>query len=151
MVVRVDRLTDKCVEVPSQSRSLQAQKQNLDLAHQLLANGWGLNMGEPEEQMKERQMELEFETVIVRFFAPVIQFIEEGTYRHPSQKIDARRKPESIDLHLSLPPRSLGEFSRWVNRYMDNAIVLAPQSLVNQQAQAAHRLANLYNSIIIRD
>jgi len=151
MVVRVDRLTDKCVEVPSQSRSLQAQKQNLDLAHQLLANGWGLNMGEPEEQMKERQMELEFETVIVRFFAPVIQFIEEGTYRHPSQKIDARRKPESIDLHLSLPPRSLSEFSRWVNRFMDNAIVLAPQSLVNQQAQAAQRLADLYNSIIIRD
>jgi predicted DNA-binding transcriptional regulator YafY len=147
MVVRVDRLTDKCVAIPSQTRSLQAQKESLDLAHQLLANGWGLNMGEPEEQMQERQMKLKFETVIVRFFAPVIQFIEEGTYRHPSQKIDAKRKPESIDLHLSLPPRSLSEFSRWVNRFMDNAIVLAPESLVNQQAQSAERLADLYRNV----
>ena len=147
MVVRVDRLTDKCVAIPSQTRSLQTQKQSLDLAHQLLANGWGLNMGEPDEQMQERQMELEFETVIVRFFAPVIQFIEEGTYRHPSQKIDAKRKPESIDLHLSLPPRSLSEFSRWVNRFMDNAIVLAPERLVMQQAQSAERLADLYRNV----
>jgi predicted DNA-binding transcriptional regulator YafY len=146
MVVRVDRLTDKCLEIPSQTRSLQTQKESLDLAHQLLANGWGLNMGELDEQMQERQMKLKFETVIVRFFAPVIQFIEEGTNRHPSQKIDAKRKPESIDLHLSLPPRSLSEFSRWVNRFMDNAIVLAPESLVNQQAQSAERLADLYRN-----
>ena len=144
MVVRVDRLTDKCVEIPSQNRSLQKQKERLDLAHQILTNGWGLNMGEPEEQMQECQMKLQFETVIVRFFSPVIQFIEEGTNRHPSQKIDARRKPESIDLHLTLPPRSLSEFSRWVNRFMDNAIVLAPESLVIQQAKAAQRLADLY-------
>jgi predicted DNA-binding transcriptional regulator YafY len=146
MVVRVDRLTDKCLEIPSQTRSLQTQKESLDLAHQLLANGWGLNMGELDEQMQERQMKLKFETVIVRFFAPVIQFIEEGTNRHPSQKIDAKRKPESIDLHLSLPPRSLSEFSRWVNRFMDNEIVLAPESLVNQQAQSAERLADLYRN-----
>lgn len=144
MVVRVDRLTDKCIAIPSQTRSLQAQKESLDLAHQLLANGWGLNMGDLDEQMQERQMELEFETVIVRFFEPVIQFIEEGTYRHPSQKIDARSKPESIDLHLSLPPRSLSEFSRWVNRFMDQAIILAPESLVKQQAQAAQRLTDRY-------
>ena len=149
MIVRIDRLTDKCLEIPSQTRSLQAQKQSLDLAHQLLANGWGLNMGELEEQMQERQMELEFEKVTVRFFAPVIQFIEEGTYRHPSQKIDARRKPESIDLHLTLPSRSLNEFSRWVNRFMDNAIVLAPESLVNQQAKSAQKLADLYRQQII--
>ena len=144
MIVRVDRLTDKCIEIPLQTRSLQKQKESLDLAHQLLANGWGLNMGEFDEQMQERQMELEFETVIVRFFAPVIQFIEEGTYRHPSQKIDARRKPESIDLHLSLPPRSLGEFSRWVNRFMDNAIILAPEHLANKHVQSAQRLVKLY-------
>ena len=144
MVVRVDRLTDKCIAIPSQIRSLQTQKESLDLAHQLLANGWGLNMGELDEQMKERQMELEFETIIVRFFAPVIHFIEEGTYRHPSQKIDAKRKPDSIDLQLTLPPRSLSEFSRWVNRFMDNAIVLAPESLVIKQAKAAQRLADLY-------
>lgn len=144
MIVRVDRLADKCIEIPSQTRSLQSQKQSLDLAHQLLANGWGLNMGELDEQMQERQMELEFKTVTVRFFAPVIQFIEEGTYRHPSQKIDAKRKPESIDLHLTLPPRSLSEFSRWVNRFMDNAIILAPESLVHKQAEAAQRLADLY-------
>jgi predicted DNA-binding transcriptional regulator YafY len=150
MIVRVDRLTDKCVEVPSQTRSLQAQKQSLDLAHQLLANGWGLNMGELNEQMQERQIKLEFETVIVRFFAPVIQFIEEGTYRHPSQKIDARRKPDSIDLHLTLPPRSLSEFSRWVNRFMDNAIILAPKSLVHKQAKAAQRLADLYRREIVK-
>jgi predicted DNA-binding transcriptional regulator YafY len=150
MIVRVDRLTDKCVEIPSQTRSLQAQKQSLDLAHQILANGWGLNMGELGEQMQERQMELEFETVIVRFFAPVIQFIEEGTYRHPSQKIDARRKPDSIDLQLTLPPRSLSEFSRWVNRFMDNAIILAPESLVHKQAKAAQRLADLYRREIVK-
>jgi len=144
MVVRVDRLTDKCIAIPSQIRSLQTQKESLDLAHQLLANGWGLNMGELDEQMKERQMELEFETIIVRFFAPVIHFIEEGTYRHPSQKIDTKRKPDSIDLQLTLPPRSLSEFSRWVNRFMDNAIVLAPESLVIKQAKAAQRLADLY-------
>jgi predicted DNA-binding transcriptional regulator YafY len=151
MIVRVDRLTDKCVEIPSQTRSLQAQKQSLDLAHQLLANGWGLNMGELEEQMQERQMELEFETVRVRFFAPVIQFIEEGTYRHPSQKIDARQKPNSIDLQLTLPPRSLSEFSRWVNRFMDNALVLAPEHLAIRHSQAAQRIIELYrgNSISI--
>ena len=147
MVVRVDRLSDKCVAIPSQNRSLQAQKQNLDLAHQLLANGWGLNMGEPEEQMQERQMKLEFETVIVRFFAPVIQFIEEGLYRHPTQRINRSRKPDSIDLQLCLPPRSLNEFSRWVNRFMDNAIVLAPERLVMQQAQSAERLADLYRNV----
>jgi predicted DNA-binding transcriptional regulator YafY len=144
MVVRIDRLTDKCIEIPSQIRSLEAQTESLDLAHQILANGWGLNMGDLDEQMQERQMELKFETVIVRFFAPVIQFIEEGSYRHPSQKIDGRRKPESIDLHLSLPPRSLSEFSRWVNRFMDQAIVLAPQHLANKHLQSAQKLVNLY-------
>lgn len=144
VVVRVDRLSDQCLIVPSQTRDLPAQKQSLEVAHQLLANGWGLNLGNLEDQMQEREAQLEFETVIVRFFAPVIQFIEEGTYRHPTQKIDASRKPDSIDLEVSLPPRSFAEFSRWVNRFMDNAIVLSPESLVNQQAEAAQRLAKLY-------
>jgi len=146
IVVRVDRLSDQCVIVPSQSRSLQVQKQSLEIAHQLLAKGWGLNLGEREEQMQERQSLLEYETVIVRFFSPVIQFIEEGTYRHPTQKINSSRKPDSIDLQVSLPPRSLNEFSRWVNRFMDNAIFLAPERLVNKQAEAAQRLVNLYQS-----
>ncbi len=144
VVVRVDRLSDQCLLVPSQIRGLPAQKQSLEIAHQLLANGWGLNLGNLEDQIQERQAELGFETVIVRFFAPVIQFIEEGTYRHPTQQIDVSRKPDSIDLQVSLPPRSFNEFSRWVNRFMDQAIVLAPESLVNQQAKAAQRLAKLY-------
>lgn len=146
VIVRVDRLSDQCLIIPSQIRGLQAQKQSLETAHQLLANGWGLNLGNLEDQIQERQSTLEFETVRVRFFAPVIQFIEEGTYRHPSQKIDASRKPDSIDLQVSLPPRSLSEFSRWVNRFMDQAIVLSPKNLVNQQAEAAQRLAKLYGN-----
>jgi predicted DNA-binding transcriptional regulator YafY len=49
-VVRVDRLTDKCVVIPSQTRGLQAQKESLDLAHQLLANGWGLYQNTKKRQ-----------------------------------------------------------------------------------------------------
>jgi predicted DNA-binding transcriptional regulator YafY len=144
VVSRVDRFLDRCQKILNQSRSIEEQKQSLGIAHKLIEQGWGLHLGDLEEQMLERNGQLKFEIAKVRFFAPVIPFIEEGQKRHQSQKIDTKGKPHYIEYQVNLPSRSLNEFSRWVSRFIDNALVLSPQSMVEKHQQASQHLANLY-------
>lgn len=139
---RVNRFKNYCRVFQPRGRGLQVQTQRLQLAHQLLDNGWGLFLGEPEDQRDELQGRLPMETVKVRFFAPVVPFILEGDRRHPQQKIQKGPKDPTtgqltyVDYIVTLPPRSLPEFSRWVYRHMHHAQILAPESLV-----AAHKAA----------
>jgi len=144
-IERIDRFTDH-IQFVNQPRGTELQKLSLTVAMNLFKKGWGLFLGEPSDQVKEIGGTLEYIPVKVRFFAPVITFIEEGEKRHVSQSIDRRGKPAYIDYNVSLPKRSLNEFCRWVNRFMDNAIFLAPDILVNKQAEAAQRLIDLYKS-----
>lgn len=146
---RLNRFKNYCQVLDSQ-RPLEKQLAQLKQAHQLLKQGWGLYLGNPEEQQAELAGTLEFTTVKVRFFTEVVPFILEGDRRHPTQKI--RRGPKDsagdykyVDYQVKLPPRSLGEFMRWVYRHMHNAKVLSPPELVAQHRQAAKALCDRYN------
>jgi predicted DNA-binding transcriptional regulator YafY len=78
----------------------------------------------------------------VRFFPSVSAFIAEGELRHPRQII--KKHPDYLDYSLKLPPRSLDEFSFWVNRYFNHAVVLSPPELVDKYRQAALSLVQRY-------
>jgi hypothetical protein len=141
---RFDRFGDYC-QLLTQHRTLEHQSQSLKNAHRLLQNGWGLYLGDPEEQAAELAGTLTLELVKVRFFSPVMEFIREGDCRHPQQKIKLGPKNETgqikyIDYIVPLPRRSFKEFMLWVYRYMNNAIVLSPPELVQQHRQAAQDL-----------
>lgn len=141
---RVDRFGDYCNLLTPQ-RTLEVQSQSLKNAHQLLQNGWGLYLGEPEEQQAELAGTLKLQTVKVRFFSPVMEFIREGNRRHRQQKIKTGPKNETgkieyIDYIVPLPRRSVKEFMLWVYRYMNQAIVLSPPELAEQHRQAARDL-----------
>jgi len=76
---------------------------SLHNAHKLIENGWGFYLGEPAQQQAELQCQLDFETVKVRFFPPVMA-IEEGK-RHHSQKIKVckdNRQAEIFGLHCQI-------------------------------------------------
>jgi hypothetical protein len=45
------------------------QFEKLQQVHQLLSQGWGLYLGELAEQQKELAVNVEFQTVKVRFFS----------------------------------------------------------------------------------
>lgn len=151
-VGRIDRFKDYCKIITPSGRGLAAQKQSLANAHKLLENGWGLYLGEPEEQRAELQGRLKFESVRVRFFPPVIDFILEGDRRHRTQLLrkgpadSATGKPAYVDYTVKLPGRSLREFSLWVNRHMESACVLSPPALVEQHRQAAKAHLARYES-----
>ncbi len=86
----------------------------------------------------------------VRFFQKVVGFILEGDRRHPRQKINEGPKDSFgnllyVDYQIDLPDRSLNEFSLWVNKYMENAQVLSPPSLVEKHRQAARDLVDRYS------
>ncbi|MDM9385021.1 WYL domain-containing protein [Chlorogloeopsis sp. ULAP01] len=153
---RLNRFKNYCQVLNESGRGLEAQRNSLAKAYQLLENGWGLYLGEPPEQQLELQGKLELITVKVRFFPPVANFIQEGELRHLKQKIvlgaknPTTGKPSYIDYVVSLPPRSLDEFSIWVCRYMDKARVIAPPQLVEKHHQAAKALLAQYNSIEIK-
>lgn len=141
---RFDRFGDYCQLLPAQ-RTLERQSQSLKNAHQLLQNGWGLYLGELEEQQAELARTLKLETVKVRFFGPVTEFIREGDCRHPQQKIKTGPKNEAgkteyLDYLVPLPRRSFNEFMLWVYRYMNHAMVLSPPELAEQHRQAARKL-----------
>ncbi|WP_242541100.1 WYL domain-containing protein [Phormidium pseudopriestleyi] len=126
-------------------RTLEVQSQSLKNAHQLLQNGWGLYLGEPEEQQAELARTLKLQTVKVRFFSPVTEFIREGERRHPQQKIKTGPKNETgkieyLDYLVPLPRRSFNEFMLWAYRYMNHAMVLSPPELAEQHRQAARKL-----------
>ncbi len=151
-VGRVNRFKDYCKIITHVGRGLQAQQLSLDNAHKLLRNGWGLNLGDMEQQQLELQGRLSKETVKVRFFPPVSAFILEGELRHPQQKVIAGNvdettgKPVYVDYIIKLPARSLDEFSFWVYRYMDKAVVLSPSALVEKHRQAAQALVTQYTN-----
>ncbi|WP_404783113.1 hypothetical protein [Altericista sp. CCNU0014] len=124
----------------------------MSVAHDLLQAGWGLFLGNPQEQMAERAGLLELNHVKARFFSDVIPFITEGEKRHLRQTIRKGPKgsnglPQYVDYEVLLPSRSLDEFSRWLYRFMDRALVLAPPELIQKHANAAQRLSNRYHQL----
>ncbi len=153
VVARVNRFSNYCKVLLGAKRDLEIQKESLRKAYKLLENGWGLKLGNLEEQIEELNGEISLLAIEVRFFPPVSEFIEEGERRHPLQKIKHGKrdkvtgKPEYIDYLLKLPPRSLDEFSIWVQRYGDKALVLSPFVLVERHQQAAIALVKNYNSV----
>ena len=152
-VGRVNRFKDYCKVITVEGRGLEAQKPSLENAHSLLQNGWGLNLGDAEQQQLELHGRLSLETVKVRFFPPVTGFILEGELRHPLQKVrpgsldETTGKPVYVDYIIKLPPRSLDEFGFWVYRYMDKAVVLSPPYLVEKHRRAAEALISLYTVV----
>ncbi|OYE00771.1 helix-turn-helix transcriptional regulator [Nostoc sp. 'Peltigera membranacea cyanobiont' 232] len=148
-ISRLDRFTEHFKLLDSKGRDSTEQWQSLQVAHQLLENGWGLYLGKQEEQSLERQGKLDFVKVTVRFFPDVMVFIQEGEKRHKSQKISFGAKtpdgkPSYLDYRLKLPSRSLTEFSRWVYRFMGSAQFLTPKELVEKHKQAAQELLARY-------
>lgn len=149
VVGRLNRFADYCRDLPGVQRSPAQHQAQLTAALSLLDNGWGLYLGKPAEQQAERQGTLLLERVKVRFFPPVVGFILEGRLRHCRQKIvkgpkDSQGNYRHVDYVVRLPPRSLDEFSRWVNRHMQHAQVLSPPSLVECHRSAAMALADRY-------
>ena len=144
-IERIDRFTPH-IQLVNQPRGIELQKTSLNQALQLLKSGWGLFLGEPPQQRQELAGTLEYIQIKVRFFAPVIAFIEEGEERHHSQSIDSSGKPDYIDYSISLPPRSLNEFCRWINQFVHNAQVLEPNTLVERYQSIAQQLSNLYRN-----
>ncbi|MFN5860922.1 MAG: WYL domain-containing protein, partial [Pseudanabaena sp.] len=142
---RIDRFAEY-IQFVNQPRGTDLQKSSLNVAMNLFKKGWGLFLGEPSEQAREIAGTLEYVQIKIRFFAPVIAFIEEGEKRHISQVIDRRGKPEYLDYSISLPPRSLNEFCRWVHQFVHHAQVLEPKDLLDRFRFTAQRLAALYNT-----
>ncbi len=142
-VVRIDRFKDHLKIIIPEGRSVSEQKNSLDNSHQLLKNGWGLYLGNAEEQQQELQGKLELLNFKVRFFPPVNKFIAEGELRHPRQSIK-KHKEEYLDYSVKLPLRSLKEFGIWVNKYLDCAMVLSPPELVEEHRNKALALAKRY-------
>lgn len=150
VVERVDRFRDYCQIINSQQRGQKAQRESLKIAQNLMKTGWGIYLGQPEEQQLERTGKLPFEQVKVRFFPPVTTFIREGECRHPSQEIILGKKDNNgdythVDYLVKLPKRSFNEFSRWVYRHMGSALVISPQELVEKHRKEAQNLAQRYS------
>lgn len=152
VVARINRFKDYCKILTPTGRGLAAQQQSLATAHKLLENGWGLNLGEVEEQQAELRGDLKLETIKVQFFPNVIPFILEGERRHERQQISLGPKdkqtgqPTYLNYQISLPPRSLDEFSLWIHRYSCNAKVISPPKLVEKHRLAAEALYQKYHS-----
>jgi predicted DNA-binding transcriptional regulator YafY len=154
VISRLNRLANHCEilkEIPfgETPRTLEIQNQSLAKAYQLLENGWGLNLGYPEEQKQELTGELELIEVKIRFFPPATTFIIEGERRHKKQHLkygerDANGTVNYVDYTVPLPPRSLDECMLWVHRYMDGAQVLSPKKLVEKQHERAINLLARY-------
>ena len=151
-MVRIDRFHDTLKPLNQPKRGIDAQIQQMNIAHDLLQAGWGLFLGNPQEQKAEKAGLLELIQVKTRFFSEVIPFITEGEKRHPQQTILKGPKGSNgllqyVDYEVLLPPRSLNEFSRWLNRFMEQALVLAPPALVQKHADAAQRFSNQYQQL----
>lgn len=148
-VSRLNRFSNSCKTLDL-CRDLEVQKTRLNTAHELLKNGWGLNLGNLEEQKQELKGTLSLELIKIRFYPPVTRFILEGENRHINQKIFSYPKNAKnedithVDYQIKLPPRSRREFMLWVNKHLDKAQVLAPPELVAEYRQAAQALLERY-------
>lgn len=150
LIGRVSRFNNYCKVTNGSGRGIAAQKHSLKNAHKLLKNGWGLKLGTLDEQKLELQGNLAFITIKVRFFPPVSDFIQEGERRHPKQQLKRGEKDcqtgkvKYLDYCIRLPPRSLDEFSIWVQRYADKAQILSPPDLAERHYQNALALVERY-------
>jgi len=149
---RVNRFTNYCKPLDNEKRDIEEQHKRLQDAHKLRENGWGLYLGSVEEQQQELEQSSPFETVKVRFFPPVADFIMEGELRHARHKIVEGSKdkdtgqPAYVDYIIKLPERSFKEFSIWVFRHMNHAQVIAPNKLLQMHKDAAQQLFERYSS-----
>jgi hypothetical protein len=140
---RINRFKDHFKILPNSNyRDISQQQKSLDNAHKLLENGWGLKLGNLEQQQLELAGKLDLVRVKVRFFPPVSSFIAEGELRHCRQVIE--KQTDYLDYSIELPLRSLDEFSFWVNRYLNHAVVISPPELVEKYRQAALSLVQRY-------
>ncbi len=147
VVGRLDRFDDSCKKLDGITRSQQQQQQRLQDLHQLLENGWGLLLGDVEEQSLELRQKLALTQITVRFYKPTVDFIREGVYRHPTQKlIQPPKGRDYIDYQVQLPPRSHDEFLRWVNRFMGNAKILSPPELAEKHRILAQQQCQRYET-----
>ncbi|WP_322744502.1 WYL domain-containing protein, partial [Coleofasciculus sp. LEGE 07092] len=147
-VERLDRLKDHCRIIQPQGRGKDAQLESLDLAQKLMKMGWGIYLGKPENQQKERKNQVSFEWIIVHFFPPSTHFILEGECRHDNQKVKEKTDKHGnyyIEYRIKLPRRSFPEFCRWVYRHLDNAQFTSPPDLVEKHRQALQLAVNRYN------
>jgi predicted DNA-binding transcriptional regulator YafY len=150
---RIARFQDYCEVVTPTGRGIEAQKQSLTRAHQLLENGWGLDLGKSEHQHLELQGKLSLVETKVRFFPPVSTLIAEGELRHPRQKL--RRGPKDtqtgqlnyLDYAIALPERSLKEFGLWLQRYGNQVQVVSPPELVRKHYETARALLQRYEAM----
>ncbi len=149
MAIRIDRLSNHLHElthVPARGKS--AQLDRLKVVDRLFKNGWGVNLGSKDQQLRELQGD-EAVLVQVRFFDQVAPFIREGEQRHPRQKIKLGKKNADgklafINYSIVLPERSLDEFFRWVRRFGSQALVIAPEKYVEEFRQEAQLLIERY-------
>lgn len=147
---RVNRFANYCKLSSDKCRGVTAQSESLKKAYRLIEQGWGLKLGEVEEQCLELAGKQILTPVTVRFYSPVATFILEGDKRHPSQKISKVTKDKStgelfsVDYTVTLPQRSFEEFLLWIHRYMDSVKVISPPQLVQKHRQAAQRLLERY-------
>ncbi|MFN5856073.1 MAG: helix-turn-helix transcriptional regulator [Pseudanabaenaceae cyanobacterium] len=145
VVLRVDRFSDQ-INLISKFRSQSAQRQSLARAEQLLRNGWGLYLGDADQQAAELAGQIDLIKIVVRFFDPVTKFIQEGNARHIRQKIYDHSKSGYLDYEITLPPRSKREFYRWTRRFSSAVMFLEPEELIQKHQQEALELTNRYNS-----
>lgn len=149
---RVNRFANYCKPSDDKPRGVTAQAESLKQAYRLIEQGWGLKLGDVEEQRLELAGELPLTTVKVRFYHPVATFILEGDKRHPTQKITKVIKDKStgelvcVDYTVILPRRSFDEFMLWVHRYMDSVKIISPPQLVKRHREAAQKLFERYTS-----
>ncbi len=145
LIERLDRFSEELDLIPK-FRSKMAQKQSLAKAEQLLKNGWGLHLGDADQQAAELAGQLDLVKIVVRFFDPVTKFIQEGNARHVRQKIYDHSKLGFLDYEITLPPRSQPEFYRWTRRFSSAVIFLEPDELIQKHQREALELTNRYNS-----
>ncbi|MBD2539808.1 WYL domain-containing protein [Coleofasciculus sp. FACHB-SPT36] len=148
---RLDRFSEYFKLIEALGRGKQYQLQSLQIAHQLLETGWGIYLGTRQEQQLERQGQLLFVKVTVRFFREAMAFIQEGEKRHPRQNITLGSKakdgkPEYLEYSIELPQRSLNEFCYWACRFMGNVRFLTPPYLVEKHRKMAQDLLAQYSS-----
>jgi hypothetical protein len=147
-ISRVDRFTAYLQPLDFKARGMEAQQTSLDAAHELLRNGWGLSLGNLEEQRLERIGKLMMTEMVVRFSGSVIPFILEGELRHPKQKVKQRKNKlgelVAVDYKVPLPQRSWFEFARWVRGFGADAQVIAPEVMVQQFRKMVEEMARLY-------
>ncbi len=135
--------------MPAYQRSHAEQLASVELAQRLFRQGWGLFLGEPEAQQLERTGKVPLIEAQMRFFGEVRSFLVEGERRHSRQMVrpgpllpDGRW--QFVDDGVQLPEQSLSEFFRWVNRFLEQAQVLAPAEWVERYRQKVEQLGDRY-------